>query len=334
MPIQLSFVLPCYNVGRYIADCLDSIFSQDIDESLYEVICVDDCSTDNTKDIIVSYSMLHTNLKLIEHKENLTAGGARNTGIDIVKGDYIWFVDPDDMIKGNICTCLLESLSLMNPDIFMFNNDAIDEYENEVNSEQVFKDSECVTGKQFVEKYFPHRLYALCIVWRCIFRRNFLLEHSLRYPRMRKSEDVVFLWNALLCAERVVSLSDSYYVYRCNPHSVGKKTLQAKVAFSERILFGFEISKMLQNDNLSPMIIEDMHKTLSWCANGNMELLSKMSRAELIIYHDEIKRNIEAVRTVRQYMNRKWRWLYSSNWTCGIWLVKVSLLSFYAALKK
>ena len=97
--IKVSFVLPCYNVERYIADCLNSIYSQDFPEEDFEVICVNDCSTDGTREVIVHYAEQHSNLNLIDHKENMTAGGARNTGIKVAQGEYIWFVDPDDMIK-------------------------------------------------------------------------------------------------------------------------------------------------------------------------------------------------------------------------------------------
>ena len=86
METKFSFILPCYNIGRYVAGCLDSLYSQDIPETAYEVICVNDCSTDNTREVILSYSAKHPNLTLIDHTENLTAGGARNTGIQASKG--------------------------------------------------------------------------------------------------------------------------------------------------------------------------------------------------------------------------------------------------------
>ena len=104
---KLSIILPCYNVERYIADCLDSIYTQDLTEDEFEVICVNDCSTDGTREVIENYAS-HSNLTLIDHAENLTAGGARNTGIKAAKGEYIWFVDPDDMVKLN---CLHELCS-------------------------------------------------------------------------------------------------------------------------------------------------------------------------------------------------------------------------------
>ena len=99
MSVLISFILPCYNVDRYIRESLESIYSQGVQENDFEVICVNDCSTDNTKVVIEEFGRGHRNLILINHFQNKTAGGARNTGIDVAKGEYIWFVDPDDMIR-------------------------------------------------------------------------------------------------------------------------------------------------------------------------------------------------------------------------------------------
>ena len=81
--IKLSFILPCYNVGRYIAACLDSLFS--LQEIEFEVICINDCSTDNTRNVILDYAKRYSNLVFIDHLYNKTAGGARNAGIEIAR---------------------------------------------------------------------------------------------------------------------------------------------------------------------------------------------------------------------------------------------------------
>ena len=85
--LKLSFILPCYNVAPYIGRCIESIEHQDIPQSEYEVICVDDCSTDDTVQKIKEYQAKYPNIQLICHTENKTAGGARNTGMDAAKGE-------------------------------------------------------------------------------------------------------------------------------------------------------------------------------------------------------------------------------------------------------
>ena len=96
---RLSIIIPFYNVEQYIAQCLDSVYHQDIPEEEYEVICVDDCSPDNSISIVEEYAKKHTNLVIVRNQYNRKLGGARNAGMKVATGNYIWFIDSDDFIK-------------------------------------------------------------------------------------------------------------------------------------------------------------------------------------------------------------------------------------------
>jgi len=106
---------------KYIAECLDSVYNQDIPETEYEVICVNDCSPDNSRAIVLEYQKKHSNLRLIEHETNKMLGGARNTGLRAAQGEYIWFVDSDDFVGENIISCLLKYSNDNKLDILNFN---------------------------------------------------------------------------------------------------------------------------------------------------------------------------------------------------------------------
>ncbi|MBR6551083.1 MAG: glycosyltransferase family 2 protein [Paludibacteraceae bacterium] len=93
---QLSFVIPAYNASATIVRCLDSIYNLALAESYFEVICIDDCSKDNTIAIIEEYAKLHSNITLLCQTENHRQGAARNKGVAIAKGKYIVLVDSDD----------------------------------------------------------------------------------------------------------------------------------------------------------------------------------------------------------------------------------------------
>ena len=93
---QLSFVIPAYNASATIVRCLDSIYNLALTESDFEVICIDDCSKDNTIAIIEEYAKLRSNITLLRQTENHRQGAARNKGIAIAKGKYIVLVDSDD----------------------------------------------------------------------------------------------------------------------------------------------------------------------------------------------------------------------------------------------
>ena len=325
---KLSYVLPCYNVERYIADCLDSIYSQDLPEDEFEVICVNDCSTDGTRSIIAKFEEIHDNLQLIDHKQNLTAGGARNTGISVARGEYIWFVDPDDMIVPKSAGTVYENAKRNDVDVLLFNYEAVDEKNHVLKKDNSFSDCEVCGGQEFVVKYFPNHFSHLCIVWRCLFKTGFLKQHELLFPIMRKAQDVVFLWKTMLVANRVQSIGRMCYLYRDNPYSVAKKTLDAHVVFSERVLFANEICKILENKdaNVKPLIRQDMEKTMHWCVNTILPKLAEMSPAERFKFYDEITSHHELVKRLKPYMNRKHKLLFSTiggNW---LWGKKIDLL--------
>ena len=332
---KLSFILPCYNVERYIADCLDSIYAQELSEDEYEVICVNDFSTDGTREVIVHYASQHPNLTLIDHKENLTAGGARNTGIKMAQGEYIWFVDPDDLIKPEKVTELYEVAHEGRLDILTFNYDVV--YENLVfmTSVRLFNDCEVMNGQDFTLTYFPNQFSKLCIIWRCLFRTSFLKENKLSFPQMRKAQDVVFLWKAILMALRMQSLDELGYVYRGNPYSVGSMEWNAHVMFSDRILRAVEIYKMLEDKSIviQEPLVQDMKTTLAWCANSNFILLCQMQVAERKRYYNEIVENKEAVDIVKAYMNRKQKLVFGIRGGKWLWLFKIRCLCWLEKAK-
>ena len=94
--IFLSIVIPVYNAASTISRCLDSIWCQGLEEAEYEVICVNDCSKDNTIQVISEIRKTHHNLRLFSNTENIRAGGSRNRGVREAYGEYILFIDADD----------------------------------------------------------------------------------------------------------------------------------------------------------------------------------------------------------------------------------------------
>lgn len=305
--LKLSFILPCYNVERYIADCLNSIYAQGLPEDEFEVICVNDCSTDGTREVISTFAALHSNLTLIDHLENLTAGGARNTGINAALGEYIWFVDPDDVIKPSCAGELIERMEKGELDLLMFNFEDVDESLNPIKEELFLDDSEVMTGQEYVVSRFKGRFGLLGIVWRCIFRTQFIIENQLSYPMIRKSQDVVFIWKAILKAHRIQSVKNIYYTFRVNPHSVTHISRNAVVVFSERVLFGKEIIDIMKDKSfgLCPELVQELNNSVLWCANTNVEVVARLPKNEWSNYYLQMKRNVSALKSLRPFENWK-----------------------------
>ncbi len=93
MSLLISIIIPVYNVEPYLRQCLDSIFEQEADN--YEVICINDGSTDGSAEILDEYAAKYLNLKVL-HVANGGTAKARNLGMELAQGEYIWFVDSDD----------------------------------------------------------------------------------------------------------------------------------------------------------------------------------------------------------------------------------------------
>lgn len=92
----LSIVIPVYNSAEYLPKCLDSIWSQGLPEDDYEVVCVDDCSTDDSLAVLQQEATSHRQLRVLQNPTNLRAGGARNYGVKEARGKFIQFIDSDD----------------------------------------------------------------------------------------------------------------------------------------------------------------------------------------------------------------------------------------------
>lgn len=336
MSLKLSFILPCYNVERYVADSLDSIYAQDLPEEDYEIICVNDCSKDNTSKVLSEYAQKHSNLTIITHLENQTLGGARNSGLKAARGAYIWFVDPDDFIMAN---CLRELVSIAEhkeTEILMFNHCVVNCDKSFLKNRMMFPDSDVMSGQEYVIRYTPNNIAAHTIVWCCLYKSSFLRENNCKFPIMRKGADDSFQWRAMLLAKRVASVEKVFYYYRVNPNSVSHKTYLANVVFSDRVFNSYQIYLLLNDDGLQikKEIIEDLLKVLKWSINSTFTLVEKMSYSERGKYYQDIVRNKREVRLLIPYMNRSSRLMYSVSGGQWIWRRKLGLLLWLERRKK
>lgn len=308
--IRLSFILPCYNVEKYITYCLDSLLKQDIPHQEYEILCVNDCSTDTTQSIIEQYCEKYKNIKLINHKENKTAGGARNSGLELAKGQYIWFVDPDDFIKKNVLREIIDVLIQNNLDILLFNFESINEFDNtNVVQNQYFTNSAIHSGLQFIETNFYKQISRLSIVWHQIYKREFLNRNKLFFPEIRVGQDGIFSWKSLIKAQRVMSIDNHYYTYRQNNDSITKKKIRADVLFARHVLFSLEANSLLnQNKGIPEFIKEDIAESAKWAINSLIKEKSKLDWNEhrkLCLMINGRKRQLLYL----TYLSRKTKWM-------------------------
>ncbi len=235
--MKLSIIIPVYNSEKYIIRCLDSIFNEKIPTNEFEVICIDDCSKDNSVNLIKSYSLSHSNIIILSHSNNKKQGAARNLGILKSKGDYIWFVDSDDFIEEDIINILFQKLKTTNPDILQFNAKTITS--NGVSKHEIFLDFSIdnLSGIEYL-KYemslnYENRIRA---VWSKWYKKEFLLNFNLFFEEGIYWEDVNHTLKAFYFAPQFMYLPVLAYNYVETPNSDFRSKQTAR-KFSDTIRF-------------------------------------------------------------------------------------------------
>lgn len=208
--LRLSIIIPIYNLENYIALTLDSCLRQNIPSAEYEIICINDGSSDKSEEIISSYTAKYPNVKLFS-QANAGVSAARNKGIELAKGKYIWFVDGDDMIAENCLADLLSIVEDNNLDIFNIEMQSVskrDFFRTEACEYIVCPDGEDVLS------FMVSKGGTGGGVCRSIFNTDLLRENGLRFSQSIKySEDVLFGFKALIKAERCAKTDGVYYHY-------------------------------------------------------------------------------------------------------------------------
>ncbi len=212
--MDLSIIVPVYNVEKYIRPCIESIFKQGLDESRFEVIIVNDGSTDKSMEMITDIIQAHSNIIVI-NQENLSLSVARNNGIAVAKGEYILMPDSDDLLVENSLLPLLDKAiesraDLVVADFLVIEDKDMSNFSGVVQKEFSVKEK---TGQQlFLEDLNPRQ----CYVWRTLYRKDFLHENHLSFIRGINYQDVPFTHRCYLKAQRCLKTSWMLYIYRLN----------------------------------------------------------------------------------------------------------------------
>ena len=222
MAPKVSVIVPVYNTEKYLEKCLDSLTGQTLKD--IEIICVNDCSTDNSLAVLQKYALSDDRIKVIDFKENKGAAIARNTGIDAATGDYIGFVDSDDFVD-------------------------LDFYEKLYNK-AVETGADAVKGKLYLfniqkqEKYLEpwidinddvkkHLAYFYFTFTTAIYKREFINKNAIRFlEELIHFEDPYFTIKAGCYYNKLIIDDTACYYYTNNPESTSRKNITIRHAQS------------------------------------------------------------------------------------------------------
>lgn len=223
--IKISIIIPCYNVEKYIKECLDSILMQELKE--FEIICINDGSTDNTLEILNSYKEKYSNIKII-NQSNKGLSTARNVGMKYAEGKYIYFVDADDFLSNDKALSLIYNEVEKNKlDVlfFSFENFTDDEEMKEkfkkhfLNKKRNEVLDEVLTGKEMLD-YFINTNQYYVTVWIQLVRKEFLLSNEIKFCDGIIYEDNLYTLELLLTATRVKCIDNILYKKRIREGSI------------------------------------------------------------------------------------------------------------------
>jgi len=215
----ISVIIPVYNEEQYLAQCLDSILQQDFNE--YEIICVNDASTDKSKEILNSYVAISDRIRVVTHSQNKGLSCARNTGLLNAKGKYVIFVDADDMIMQGALRDLYGVVEKNCLDILYYNmlkiNEDVVPYHNVTN--KIYEYEGIFTGRELFCRFSENKDYKI-EVWRQVLKREFLIINNLFFYEGILHEDNLFSFLCAMKANRVMNINREYYIYRQHNGSI------------------------------------------------------------------------------------------------------------------
>lgn len=225
---KISIIIPVYNVEKYLRECLDSCVNQTLED--IEIICVDDCSTDNSFKILEKYQARDPRIRIFQQDENKKQGAARNKGLEVATGEYIWFVDSDDYIDPKACEILYSATREFNVDVLCFS--AIRLFEQEGHSYFVYN-KYFNQGVKINKIYHPktnwqeaHFSHLHAAVWMFLTKRQTI--QKFRFREGVWHEDTDFTPILFTSVDSFCYIPYTAYFYRITPGSTTQTDLSKK----------------------------------------------------------------------------------------------------------
>lgn len=302
---RLSFVVPFYNVEEYISQCLDSIFAQDVPESQYEVICIDDCSPDNSLAIVNQYQSIHPNLRIIQHKTNLKLGAARNTGLKASQGSYVWFVDSDDFIEENCLSEVIGECEKNNLDILHF---SIQNHKSQCI--RAIEPTGVLTGAEEEMVMYKQKCIEVTYPWNRVYKRAFLLENNLLFNDLYGG-DVIHTIQALDTCKRIKNVNRFFYYYRTdNTTSDTRSSISAKKIFDMYLTLGKEVNEccLSTKSELKKLVCE----CGPWRFNQTWKQVIKLPIREKVLFAKLCRGNQDIVEYALRFCDKKNRFVLNN----------------------
>lgn len=313
----ISVIIPIYNVEQYLPQCINSVLNQTYTK--LEIILVDDGSPDNCGKISDEYAQKDSRIKVV-HKKNAGLGEARNTGLEVATGEYIYFIDSDDWIEPNMLYTLLEEMENENADFVMCGFKKCAEgldpvMDRHTESKQTFSKKQVMEQLLFpmiAQKSDVREDYTINMcVWTNLYKRSIIETHHIRFLSEREylSEDICFNLEYLKYTKHAVLLPDTFYCYRYNPMSLTSRYKGAEYDMLVRLYA--KVCKIVDQIQIEGepefrkqrFFLTKTREILFRLANSNLSLKNRIEICRKILY-DKTLQTVLSEYPVKSYAKK------------------------------
>ena len=309
---KVSVIIPVYNTEKFLRKCLDSVCNQTLQD--IEIICINDCSTDGSSEILREYAGKDNRIKLIELFENGGAAKARNIGIDIAHGEYIGFVDSDDFVDLDFYEKLYKKAVETGADAVKGKL-----YLYDINTNKVYLEA-WIDINDSVKKNKANFYFTFTTA---IYKSSLIKEYNIRFLEgLIHFEDPYFTIMAAIHYNKLEVIDDAKYYYINNPNSTSRKNITKEQAKS--IVYGADVVlDLLNNANIDKLHYEIVfnyvvNQLLCWCnklncpnelniisANGLYNVLNKCKYKKECMEFYFLEQKQSKMRTILKNLRRK-----------------------------
>lgn len=254
---MISVIIPVYNVEKYLYVCLNSVLNQTYQN--FEIICIDDCSTDSSLDILEYFSNKDSRIKILKNDSNRGIGYSRNRGLDVAQGEYILFLDGDDWFSMNAFKILVENVEKSNNvDLIIFKHVCYNDDSHDFEIKKIYENNFI---SKFENKSFNHFdidkldfFNMSTFVWNKFYSKSFLDKNNIRFSNENLIyENIPFNYNVLTSAMKILLINEHLYNLR-------EKTDYLNVFCIENFFDIFDIYKLTLNIFLDNIQLYNYYK--------------------------------------------------------------------------
>lgn len=284
---MISIIIPVYNVKKYLDECLLSVCNQTYKD--LEIIIIDDGSTDGSGELCDRWKAKDDRV-IVVHKPNGGISSARNAGLDIAKGDYVGFVDPDDRIELNMYECLHDEIVKTNCKMVVCAYRAIEEDGSPC--KQIYKDiPKC---KMNVDEYLINmnenirKHCALTVVWNKLYKKE--LFENVRFEEGKTQEDEYLLNKILFQLKEIYFIDDALYIYIQHRNSIMHAEFSA-----ERLHYYYALTERIQCIEQNKCSAECLESVVVECIDTGVRYWLLIKYLNILSSEKEFYENVLAV---------------------------------------